>query len=115
MKNLLTALLCRLLVAAFCSSGGGLLSPSWVADAAPRESDGGAGAGGADKGKDANKTTRPNEPGRDGQTLLYSMAFRLRLHDAELVHDAFGCSVEGTSCEKWNCQPENDLATYIPR
>ena len=63
MKNLLTALLCRLLVAAFCSSGG-LLSPS-VADAAPRESDGGV-AGGADKGKDANKTTRPNEPGRDG-------------------------------------------------
>ena len=62
MKNLLTALLCRLLVAAFCSSGGSLLSPSWVADAAPRESDG----GGADKGKDANKTTRPNEPGRDG-------------------------------------------------
>ena len=86
MKNLLTALLCRLLVAAFCSSGGSLLSPSWVADAAPRESD-----GGADKGKDANKTTRPNEPGRDGRTLLYSMAFR----DC-MVHDAFGCSVEGT-------------------
>ena len=88
MKNLLTALLCRLLVAAFCSSGG-LLSPS-VADAAPRESDGGAG-GGADKGKDANKTTRPNEPGRDGGTLLYGVAFR----DC-MVHNAFGCSVEGT-------------------
>ena len=65
MKNLLTALLCRLLVAAFCSSSL-LLSLSSVADAAPRESDGGAGAGGADKGKDANKT-RPNEPGRDGR------------------------------------------------
>lgn len=69
MKNLLTALLCRLLVAAFCSSGGSLLSPSWAADAAPRESDGAGAGGGADKGKDANKTTRPNEPGRDGGHL----------------------------------------------
>ena len=62
MKNLLTALLCRLLVAAFCSSS---LSSS-VVEAAPRElEDGGGGGGGADKGKDANKTTRPNEPSGD--------------------------------------------------
>ena len=49
MKNLLTVLLCRLLVAAFCSS-----SLSSVAEAAHREMDGGG--VGADKGKDANKT-----------------------------------------------------------
>ena len=113
MKNLLTALLCRLLVAAFCSSGG-LLSPSWVADAAPRESDGGAGAGGgADKGKDANKT-RPNEPGRDGghfctawpsETAWCIMLLAAVWREQNPFYES--------SC--WNCQPENDLATYIPR
>ena len=90
MKNLLTALLCRLLVAAFCSSG--LLSLPSVADAAPRESDG-AGAGGADKGKDANKT-RPNEPGREGRHFCTAWPSGAAL--CLLVHDAFVCSVEGT-------------------
>ena len=71
MKNLLTALLCRLLVAAFCSSS---LSSS-VVEAAPRELEDGGGGGGADKGKDANKTTRPNEPSGDAGWLAFKVVW----------------------------------------
>ena len=62
MKNLLTGLLCRLLVAAFCSS-----SLSSVVDAAPRELDGGG--GGADKGKDATQTRQQGQMNLQGMLV----------------------------------------------
>ena len=65
MKNLLTGLLCRLLVAAFCSS-----SLSSVVDAAPRELDGGgSGGGGADKGKDATQTRQQGQMNLQGMLV----------------------------------------------
>ena len=64
MKNLLTGLLCRLLVAAFCSS-----SLSSVVDAAPRELDGGGGGRGADKGKEATQTRQQGQMNLQGMLV----------------------------------------------